>query len=151
VNLGSFGKPIYHGGGWLPSRINWLTRVLTPHIYASTGTWANHTLSWDEVLVCYDAPDGFVNALEPYQKLLDKSFFDELIAGKCLKVGYKCLTGGGAQTAAPVGLLEAVGRLRLDDTVVCPMEDDTVVCPMEADGLLRSDDTAYQKQLYIHI
>jgi hypothetical protein len=73
--------------------------VLTPHIYASTGTWVNRALSWDEVLVCYNAPDGLVNTLAPHQNLLDKTFFAALIAGKCLKFGFECLNGGGTATA----------------------------------------------------
>jgi hypothetical protein len=66
-NVGTAQRPVYHGGGWLPPRLKRTTRVLTPHIYASTGSWANRTLSWDEILICYDAPDCVVNALEPHQ------------------------------------------------------------------------------------
>jgi hypothetical protein len=67
---------------------------LTPHIYAGKGSWAKRTLGWDEVLVCFDAPDVFVTLLEKHQKLLDKAFFADIIAGKCLKVGFVCLIGG---------------------------------------------------------
>jgi hypothetical protein len=93
-NLGTDNKPIYHGGGWLPARIHRGTRVLTPHIYASSGTWENRTLGWDEVMVCYDAPDGVISAFEIHNKLLDRVLFDGITAGKCLKVGFTCLNGG---------------------------------------------------------
>jgi hypothetical protein len=69
--------------------------VLTPHIYVSSGSWANHTLSWDEVLVCYDVPDCVVTALTPHSDLLDKAFFNGLVSGKCLKIGFLSVNGGG--------------------------------------------------------
>jgi hypothetical protein len=56
--------------------------VLTPHIYASLGSWANRTLRWDEVLICYDAPDSVVTALTPHAALLDKAFFDGIVWGE---------------------------------------------------------------------
>jgi hypothetical protein len=71
------------------------TRVLTPHIYATQHSWANRTLSCEEVLVCNDAPDHVISALKPHYAALDSEFFSGLVPGKCLTVGYACLTGGG--------------------------------------------------------
>jgi hypothetical protein len=93
-NLGSASHPLYHGGGWLPARLDRQTRVLTPHIFASKGSWANRCLGWEEALVCYDAPDSFVTALAMHHVQLDRAFFLGLVPGKCLTSGFTSLNGG---------------------------------------------------------
>jgi hypothetical protein len=93
-NLGTDKHPLYHGGGWLPAHIDRQTRVLTPHIFASKGSWANRSLAWEEVLVCLDAPDSFVNAIGSQNILLDRAFFAGLVPGKCLTTGFTSLNGG---------------------------------------------------------
>jgi hypothetical protein len=93
-NLGTPKHPIYHGGGWLPAWLNRTTQIMTPHIYAGTGSWVSRPLSWNKVLVCYDAPNCVVEALEPHQQMLDAAFFAGLVAGKCLTMGFLCVNGG---------------------------------------------------------
>jgi hypothetical protein len=81
-------------GGWLPVPLTKATHVLTPHIYATEHSWANRTLSCDELLVCNDAPDVVVTALQPHHPALDNDFFAGLIPGKCLTIGFAFLNRG---------------------------------------------------------
>jgi hypothetical protein len=95
VNVGTAERPVYHGGGWLPAPLTKATCVLTPHIYATEHSSANCALSCDELLVCNDAPDLVVTALQPFHSVLDTECFAGLLPGKCLTIGFACLNGGG--------------------------------------------------------
>jgi hypothetical protein len=110
-NLSTADKPIYHGGGWLPATLHQNIRVLTPHIYVGEQSWANRPLSWDEILVCHDAPDCVVEGLRALSPSLGRDCFTLLVPGKCLSIGFCCLNGGGAfKTACTARMVDGIDQ-----------------------------------------
>jgi hypothetical protein len=83
-NLGSAGKPFYHGGGLLPESSDRTTRVLVPGVFAPKGHWALRPLTLEEVLVAKDFGRVLPNLLAMGR--LDNDFLRRLVPGKTLVV-----------------------------------------------------------------
>jgi hypothetical protein len=95
LNLGTELRPHYHGGGWLPAGVGSDTRVLTPGIYAPSGTWGLRPLTFAEFLGCQDVPEGMIQGFGAAPANLTHAMLATMVAGKLLVAGLKMLNGGG--------------------------------------------------------
>jgi hypothetical protein len=95
-NLGSDGKPYFHGGGLLPGDLDRRTEVLTPGVYARKGDWALRRLTLEEVLVAKDYGKVLTDLLSV--GTLSNALLRNLTPGKTLVAlaeRWGCNNGGG--------------------------------------------------------
>jgi hypothetical protein len=81
-NLGTDARPFYHGGGLLPSGLDWKTKVLSPGIYAPKKHWALRGLTVEEVLFAKDFNKVLAGLLTSGP--ITNQFLRDLIPGKLL-------------------------------------------------------------------
>jgi hypothetical protein len=94
-NEGSADLPIFHGGGWLPSGVCKQTRIITPSLFAPKGKWVVRGLVQSELLAIKDVPDSTIRRVDGAAIQLTSRFFEQLVPGKCLIIGYQQFNGGG--------------------------------------------------------
>jgi hypothetical protein len=94
-------------GGWLPAGVGPDTRVLTPGIYAPTGTWGLHPLTFGEFLGCQDVPEGMIQAFGAAPSNLTHTMLATMVAGKLLVAGFRMFNEGGLTFDGPRHLKRA--------------------------------------------
>jgi hypothetical protein len=87
VNLGSLQKPIYHGRGLLPGKLDRHTWVLTPFLYSPKAKkeWGLRRLGIQETLACLDFPDDWAKWLD--KAGVDREFVERQPAMSCFVAG----------------------------------------------------------------
>jgi hypothetical protein len=117
VNLGTTEKPIYHGRGLLPGRLNRHTWVLTPFLYSPKAKreWGLRRLGIHEMLACLDYPDDWATWLE--RAGVDRTFVERQPPMSCFVAGgsrwldalFKDDEGGDGDEARGVGTSDGDG------------------------------------------
>jgi hypothetical protein len=103
--LGTARSPVFHGGGLLPGDCDKRTTVLAPGLYAPKGTWAQRTLTVEEVLIAKDCGRVALDLLGSGH--LGNAMLQRIIPGKCLvafATRWGCNGGGNAFFAVPPAL-----------------------------------------------
>jgi hypothetical protein len=87
INLGTTEKPIYHGRGLLPGRLNRHTWVLTPFLCSPKAKreWGLRRLGIHEMLACLDYPDDWATWLE--RAGVDRTFVERQPPMSCFVAG----------------------------------------------------------------